>query len=556
MTSHFVFGETLPGTRRAVIKGGLTMDPHRYASLTMISTLSMAFLGIAGAAAIVYFLGLIPWLLAACVAAPAITLLGFMAVPRQAVRDRRQNIDAHLWEAVSFMSVMAATGMQFPRIVKEVGYSDDYGAISAEFRRMYSGVDLLGGDPATALLETADRSASPNFEELLLGLVGVIFSGGHLQHFLDLKRRDFYEFEQKRTEQRIETFAALGESYLVVAVLLPLIMLVIVVSLGGIVPGLSTVISEVTPIVIRYGLPFLVAVYIMMVVLLDRNDLRSNFHPQEGRGKDPGHIRMLIIGMLATALTAGGLFVADRRWGLETIYLEPADIPVIAVIVFAVTYGTYAATTQRRAVQIERFYAEFLTSVAEKRYMGMDLPRATAATTDQHFGPLEPYLDDTRHLLDWHYGFDDVNRRLADNLQIRSIQKTARIVELAHETGGRIANVLLDTARGLREKLGLYFERNRKLALYVAVVYLGLGVLLFTSNILVNSFSGADLASLTGGQTLEPEAMRELTKYTAIVVGMGGAVVANMMSHRYAAGAFPHVALSAVIVLVAYKVWI
>jgi flagellar protein FlaJ len=180
----------------------------------------------------------------------------FMARPSALAKSRARDIDAHLPYAANFIAAMSAAHATPDVIFRSLGTQESiYGEVSKEAAWVYRDMRVLGMDLLTALKEAVARSPSAKYQDFLQGMIGTLTSGGELKSYF-LNRAEHYMRENRR-EQRdfIETLGVLGESYMVVAVAAPLliiIMMVVMSWIGGGVPAqllLPLIVFGVLPVI-------------------------------------------------------------------------------------------------------------------------------------------------------------------------------------------------------------------------------------------------------------------------------------------------------------------
>jgi len=98
-------------------------------------------------------------------------------------------------------------------------------------------------DLITAIKHAVDRAASPWATEFFQGMVGTLSSGGNLKLYF-LNRAEHYMRENRiRLTMFLETLGLMAESYVVVAVAMPLFLIVMLVIMFW-VSGAGSQISE------------------------------------------------------------------------------------------------------------------------------------------------------------------------------------------------------------------------------------------------------------------------------------------------------------------------
>ena len=139
-------------------------------------------------------------------------------------------LEKYLPYAASYTAAMAAANATPHKIFKSLTLNGDiYGEIAYDSSMIYRDVTLLGYDLLTAMKMGVDRAASPWMTEFFQGMVGTLTAGGSLKLYF-LNRAEHYMRENRtRLHEFLESLAMLAESYVVVAVAMPLFLIVMLV---------------------------------------------------------------------------------------------------------------------------------------------------------------------------------------------------------------------------------------------------------------------------------------------------------------------------------------
>ena len=168
-------------------------------------------------------------------------LIGFVLVPfiawkfnkggaeREAKR-RGDMIEKYLPYAASYTAAMSAANATPAKIFRSLAMNKEiYGDVADDAALVYRDVTLLGYDLITAMKMSVDRAASVWLTEFFQGMVGTLTAGGQLKLYF-LNRAEHYMRENRtRLQQFLESIALLAESYIVVAVAMPLFLIVMLV---------------------------------------------------------------------------------------------------------------------------------------------------------------------------------------------------------------------------------------------------------------------------------------------------------------------------------------
>ena len=151
------------------------------------------------------------------------------APAREAAR-RADMIEKYLPYAASYTAAMSAANATPAKIFRSLAMNKEiYADVSDDAAMVYRDVTLLGYDLITAMKMGVDRAASVWLTEFFQGMVGTLTAGGQLKLFF-LNRAEHYMRENRtRLGMFLESIALLAESYIVVAVAMPLFLIVMLV---------------------------------------------------------------------------------------------------------------------------------------------------------------------------------------------------------------------------------------------------------------------------------------------------------------------------------------
>jgi flagellar protein FlaJ len=173
-------------------------------------------------------------------------------------KKRKKDIDNHLPYAANFIAAMAAAHASPQVIFKSLGKQEKiYGEISKEASWIYRDTTVLGFDLITALKNASLRSPSEKFQDFLNGLIGTLTAGGDLKVYFS-SRAEYYMRESRREQREyIESLGLLGESYLVVAVAMPLLLLIMMAIMSWVGGGGFVVTPAIMGLIIFLVLPII-----------------------------------------------------------------------------------------------------------------------------------------------------------------------------------------------------------------------------------------------------------------------------------------------------------
>ncbi len=202
----------------------------------------------------------------ATLALPLIVYALLLKTPEFKIRTRRSNINAYLPYASNFVAAMSAANATPMNIFRSLALQGKvYGEVTVEAGRIYKDAAVLGLDLITSIKRAVERSPSDKLADLLQGIVSTLQSGGQLKAYF-INRAEQY-MKENRAEQRdfLETLSFMAESYVVVAVAMPIFLMIILVIMYW-VSGSGMSMSETLLWVIIFGM--LPAIHIMYIIAI------------------------------------------------------------------------------------------------------------------------------------------------------------------------------------------------------------------------------------------------------------------------------------------------
>lgn len=117
--------------------------------------------------------------------APCMVLLWGYYYPSLKASGIKKEINKSLPFAAFYMTTIASSGANPVDIFKILSFRK--GVIGEEAKKIYTNVKTLGLNLVDVLQKTATNTPSPDFADLLWGLVSVITAGGSLENYLKTK---------------------------------------------------------------------------------------------------------------------------------------------------------------------------------------------------------------------------------------------------------------------------------------------------------------------------------------------------------------------------------
>ena len=198
----------------------------------------------------------------------ALTFVCFYFYPASLTGGRRKKIKDDLPFALIHMSAVAGSGARPIDIFDLLLKSGEYRELGKEVNKIMNYTNLFGYDLTTALKNVAKTTPSPEFRELLNGMVSTIETGGDLREYLDGKAQDTmntYKLERQKYLSTLETYSDIYTSILIAAPLLFVVVLAIINVIGGDIAGIQ---ANIIAIIGTYvALPLLNIGYILFLTI-------------------------------------------------------------------------------------------------------------------------------------------------------------------------------------------------------------------------------------------------------------------------------------------------
>ncbi|MFH0752742.1 MAG: type II secretion system F family protein [archaeon] len=248
---------------------GFKVLSKTYVSMLIFSTIISAI--IIGLLASIFFshpiipLQILRGLLIGIVAGAA-TGASIYLYPSSVVSSKQSSMKAELPFVLIHMSAVAGSGAKPIAIFQTLLTSKDYPSLAGEIKKIVNYVNVFGYDLSTSLRLVAMTTPSPEFKDLLNGMMNTISSGGDLKQFLTSISQDSlstYQMERKKSVEVISTYSDIYTAILIAAPLLFFVTIAIIQMLGGKIGGLPV---EVIATIGTYGvIPLLNIGYLIFI---------------------------------------------------------------------------------------------------------------------------------------------------------------------------------------------------------------------------------------------------------------------------------------------------
>ncbi len=166
----------------------------------------------------------------------------FYLYPYTTIGNRKKAIKNDLPFVIIHMSAVAGSGASPSSIFNLILNSGEYKGLEGEIRKIVNYVNLFGYDLSTALKAVSLTTPSPEFKDLLTGIIATTEGGGDLKAYLSGKAADAlntYRLERKKYVESLATYSDMYTGVLIAAPLLFMTTLAIINVIGGSIGALS-----------------------------------------------------------------------------------------------------------------------------------------------------------------------------------------------------------------------------------------------------------------------------------------------------------------------------
>lgn len=157
--------------------------------------------------------------------------------PNSVAGGRRKKIDAVLPMAMGYIATMASADMPVENIIYELSKSEEYGELGREAKSISISTRLFGEDIINAIKEGASNSPSQRLSEFFQGIITTQTSGGDLKEYFKQKAIQYQVELSTLLKRNTESLSVLAESYIIVGIMFPLILMVIIGTVTSVIPG-------------------------------------------------------------------------------------------------------------------------------------------------------------------------------------------------------------------------------------------------------------------------------------------------------------------------------
>ncbi|MDI3501884.1 MAG: archaeal flagellar protein FlaJ [Archaeoglobi archaeon] len=167
-----------------------------------------------------------------------------------------------MFYAVSYMLILAKSGLPPHQIIEKVAENPNYGELSREMRYVVREMKIFGKDLITSLKNLAETTPSKRLREFAEGLALSDLSGGEFVDYLEAKAEQYMNENRQIQKEFLEFLSLLAEIYVTGFVAGPLFLIVILIVMGMISGG--DVLMSLN-LITYFLLPFMGSIFLIIL---------------------------------------------------------------------------------------------------------------------------------------------------------------------------------------------------------------------------------------------------------------------------------------------------
>ena len=437
-----------------------------------------------------------------------------LSYPSLIIKNRVYEIDLYLPHAVNMMYGMATGGSPAYEIIKKVAEARGlFGELSKEFAIIVEMVEIFKKDMLSAIRYVRDTTPSKKLASFLDNFIFILRGGGKLSEFLKNKSQEYLEEQEISFENYVGVMGMLSEIYLALFVMLPLFMLIVLVVLGMTGQDVLSLYRNI----LLFMLPPLAGLFIFLIksVVSFPTVKLEKF---EERFKGP-KVRT------SEAITQSYRIDKFKNWMKKTkrFLLHPFRVPVyniqlrvlafhlavvstasflilvrflrfettlvIAVSVFLVPLILVNELRERSIRKIESNIPSVFAELAMLNEAGLTVQeglRVLATTTEM--GILTREVNVLEREIRWGILIPSAFIRLGLRIKSELLARIIPVIVRTFETAATVKDAFYTVAKYAESEIRFKDRLRKSMLVYVLIVYICIGVFLFTTYVVVNNF--------------------------------------------------------------------
>jgi flagellar protein FlaJ len=196
----------------------------------------------------------------------SIAILGFMGAfmfPVYIAMQRKKDLENGLIYTVSYMTVLATSGVSIENILERVAEVEDNNAIRQLAERFTVDLKFFGKDLSQALKSMSERSSSLLMSKFLDRIHNTVWSSGDLKSLMDYEGNRLITLKHEDMKKTLNSLTYLGEIYVAMLIVAP-ILFILMFSLLSVIGGGGSV-AITLDIIVFFGIPIIAGAFLVIL---------------------------------------------------------------------------------------------------------------------------------------------------------------------------------------------------------------------------------------------------------------------------------------------------
>ncbi|MFP3951681.1 MAG: type II secretion system F family protein [Candidatus Bathyarchaeia archaeon] len=198
----------------------------------------------------------------------SLAALGFLYYPVYKRNTEKSKLEDNLVYSLSYMAVLAASGMPIERIMARLADIEGDTPIGRLAKKFTTNVRVFGYNVLTALKDISEKSPSDTFSKIIYGIRTTIYTSGELESLLSYEVDRQIQKKREDLKMMLSSLVYIGELYvtlMVVGPILFILMLTILSVIGGGFGG-SPVLH--LNLITFFGIPVMASAFILLLDMI------------------------------------------------------------------------------------------------------------------------------------------------------------------------------------------------------------------------------------------------------------------------------------------------
>jgi len=217
------------------------------------------------------------------------------------------------------------------------------------------------------------------------------------------------------------------------------------------------------------------------------------------------------------------------------------DVVFACLLVVMTPIAVIQHLEQKRRKAVDERLPDLFRMLVQAQEAGMSLPQALDEASKQKFGVLSHELEKISTKMSWGASFEDAVSAFAKRVPTLLVERTVPMITEASRAGGRVERIFEPMSKFLQTTLMLEKERRTRTKPYIAIIYIGLFVFIFTIILLFKTFfTSAEGVPLLATNPASPETMLHLFLHMTLIQGFFSGLVAGKMGEGSVTSGLKH----------------